>query len=117
MCKRWDKWRSAERRETEKREANSWGVGVALEVEEAHNHIQVQREQLEQEVEEVHNHIQVQKEQLGQEVEEAHNHIQGVQVVKMMVHPYPDTSRQNKPHQSLPDLMASLRLDRQKRIL
>lgn len=55
-------------------------VGVALEVEEGHNHIQVQREQLEQEVEEVHNHIQ------------------GVQVVKMMVHPYPDTSRQNKPH-------------------
>jgi hypothetical protein len=86
------------RTEARKREANPVVVGEALEEVVAHSHIPAEREQVKQEeVEEAHNHIQVQEEE--------------------EVHPYPDTSRQHKPHQSLPDPMASLRLYRQKRTL
>lgn len=97
--------------EARKREANPGVVGEALEEVVAHSHIPAEREQVEQ-VEQEQQEQQV--EQVEQEEVEAHNHIQ---VQEEEVHPYPDTSRQHKPHQSLPDPMASLRLYRQKRTL
>jgi len=78
-------------------------VGEALEEVVAHSHVPAEREQVEQEQveqeqveQEQVEQEQVEQEQVEQEEAEAHNHIQVQEEEE--VRPYPDTSRQHKPH-------------------